>query len=63
MSGMRSRRSTAARSRYLAFVSGEGLQPAARKEIAMALRQPAWERYRAAAITYLQRLSRQVGRR
>jgi len=44
-------------------VSGEGLQPAARKEIAMALRQPAWERYRAAALTYLQRLSRQVGRR
>ena len=53
----------AARSRYLSFISGEGLQPAARREIATALRQPAWERYRAAAFTYLQRLSRQVRRR
>jgi len=53
---------SAARSRYLAFISGEGLQPAVRREVAAALRQPAWERYRAAAFTYLQRLSRQVRR-
>jgi hypothetical protein len=53
---------SAARSRYLAFISGDGLQPAIRKDIA-ALRQPAWERYRAAAFVYLQRLSRQVRRR
>jgi hypothetical protein len=52
----------AARSRYLAFISGEGLQPAVRKEIVTALRQPAWERYRAAAFSYLRRLSRQVRR-
>jgi hypothetical protein len=52
---------SAARSRYLAFISGEGLQPAVRKEIA-AMRQPAWERYRTAAFAYLQRLSRQVRR-
>jgi len=55
-------RSPAARSRYLAFLSGEGLQPSVRKELA-ALRQPAWERYRAAALVYLQRWSRQVRRR
>jgi hypothetical protein len=52
----------AARSRYLAFISGEGLQPGMRRDVT-ALRQPAWERYRAAAFTYLQRLSRQVRRR
>ena len=51
---------SAARSRYLAFISGEGLQPAVRKEIAA--RQPTWERYRAAAFAYLQRLAR-YGRR
>jgi hypothetical protein len=52
---------SAARSRYLAFINGDGLQPAVRKEIA-ALRQPTWERYRAAAFAYLQRLAR-YGRR
>jgi hypothetical protein len=59
----RSAAESAARSRYRAFISGDGLQPAARREIALALRRPAWERYRAAAFTYVQRLSRQVRRR
>ena len=59
---MKSRRSadSAARSRYLAFISGEAPQPAARRQIASALRQPVWERYRTAAFAYVQRLSRQV---